>query len=194
MSNSADQSVTQMIQALSSLQLSSEQFQHVLQSPERMTELIRRASDADPGHPDLSENEIIQELCAVRARWHAEACLPPQKPQATRRIDLESTNQVLALRMSSPYFLKTYVGQEKSFSTTPITQLRVGMYSVSASRWWAYRLLSVSLGDMLARKIHKVRIKAVCVANIDQSCTSRRDTISSAAQFSNQASCLSLCR
>jgi hypothetical protein len=196
MSSSADQSLMQMIQALSSLNLSSEQFQHALQSPERMMELIRRASDADPVHPDLSENAITQEICAVQARWQAEACLPPQKPQATKRIDLESTNQAVAQRMSSPdfIFLKTYVGHEKYFSTTPITQLRVGMYSVSASRLWADRLLSVSLGDMLARKIHKVCIKVACITNIDQSCTSRRNTISFAAQFSNQASCLSLCQ
>jgi hypothetical protein len=44
--------------------------------------------------------------------------------------DLESTNLAIAQEMSSTKFvsLKTFIGQEKKFSTIPISQLKIGTY------------------------------------------------------------------
>jgi hypothetical protein len=130
MANSVDHSMTQMIQALSSLPLSHEQLQHALQSPERTMELMKRLSlDADPRCAE-SEIDIKQELAAAEARWQEEARLPPQKPLLAKRIDRESTNLAIAQEMSSTKFvsLKTFIGQEKKFSTIPISQLKIGTY------------------------------------------------------------------
>jgi len=126
----ADGSVTRMIQALSSLQLSPEQLGEALQSPQRMMELVQLASDADPGLTEPDQSSIKQELDTVKARLEDEARLPPQKPPATRRADLERINADVAQEMSSDQFclLRTYIGQKKSFSTTPMTQLRNGKF------------------------------------------------------------------
>ena len=121
--------VTQMIQALSSLHLPPEHLQHALQSPEHMMELMKRISDTDPGYKESSMNDIKQELETVEARWQAEARLPPKKPPATKRHDLERTNRLLAQRMSSKNLdiLKTFAGHKRTFSTSSITELGVGM-------------------------------------------------------------------
>jgi hypothetical protein len=129
MADTTNRSLTQMIQALASLNLSPEELKHALQSPERMTELMKRASDTNPRYAELNDDDIKQELDAVQARWQEEARLAPQKPPATRRIDLEQINREVAQEMSSRNFvlLKTFIGLEKSSSTIPITQLTIGM-------------------------------------------------------------------
>lgn len=171
MTDSANHSVmAQMVQALSSLHLPTEQFQHALQSPEYMMELMKRISDTDSGHSEPGMNEIKQKLEAVEARWQAEARLPPEKPLATKRHDLERINWSLAQKMSSKNFgiLNTIVGHEKTFSTIPITELGVGMLA-NLILCIADSPLSVSIRDMLVRKIHKVCIIAVWGAIADRS-------------------------
>lgn len=131
MANQNDPFFSQMIQAISSLNLSPEQLQDALHSPESMIELMGRASAqpiGDRGYAGLDENSIKQELESVEARWQEEARLSPQKPQATKRIDLEITNRDVSQEMSSENFkfLKTFVGNNKSFSTIPIKQLKIG--------------------------------------------------------------------
>jgi hypothetical protein len=96
--------------------------------------LMGRASaqpTGDRGYAGLDENSIKQELEAVEARWQKEARLSPQKPQATKRINLEIINRDISQEMSSEkfMFLKTFVGNNKSFSTIPIMQLKIGTYS-----------------------------------------------------------------
>ena len=90
---------------------------------------MKRASaqpTGDLGYIGLDENSIKQELDAAQARWQEEAWLPPQKPQATKRIEM--TNRDVSQEMSSEnfLFLKTFVGNKKFFSTIPIIQLKIG--------------------------------------------------------------------
>ncbi|KIM83617.1 hypothetical protein PILCRDRAFT_431027 [Piloderma croceum F 1598] len=143
MANQNDPFVSQMIQAISSLNLSPEQLQDALHSPESMIELMGRPSaqpTRDLGYAGSNENSFKQELDTAEARWREEARLPPQKPRATKRIDLEMINRDVSQEMSSEkfMFLKTFVGNKKSFSTIPISQLKF-----------------VSIRDMLARQVHK---------------------------------------
>jgi hypothetical protein len=122
-----------MIQALSTLNLSPEQLQDALRNPESMIESMKRASAQpieDLGYARLDENSIKEELDTAQARWQEEAPsrLPPRKPhdQATKRIEM--TNRDVSQEMSSENFLllKTFIGNKKSFSTIPITQLKIG--------------------------------------------------------------------
>lgn len=119
----------------SDLGLSSEAIQASLRDPQ-LAEMMRRASMSDVGRewaPEetLTQDEMLtQEIMQLREQWKVEATLPPEKPVPTRRSDREYVNQrvINSMTKDSENFkyrvLKTFIGQDKHFSTTPIQELR----------------------------------------------------------------------
>lgn len=117
--------LSQMIQTLSSLNLSPQELSSALQDPERMTNLMGQPPIAELMN---SQPDVKNELDMAEARWKQEAQLIPRKPLPTRRADLDRFNRHVLKEMTGPgpekhLILKTFVGHEKYYSTTPITQL-----------------------------------------------------------------------
>lgn len=131
MSTLDNDSLSQLTQILSSLNLSPEELQSLLQDPKRVMDLMmsttQDTTETMPGLEMASSNtgNFQKELDEEDARCKQEAKLPLRKPAPTQRTDLELDNREVSENMSTP-FLKTFIGQQTHFSTTPVTQLTRG--------------------------------------------------------------------
>jgi len=127
MNTPSNQAMTQILQMMSSTGLSPDQFRTALANPERMMELIGGSSHAEHTPMQYSADEAVSQVNEARARWEAEARLPPQKLRLSQRYELEAENREVEKQMvqfaRDGAVLQTFVGQDQSFSTTPIEQL-----------------------------------------------------------------------
>lgn len=125
MNNPSNEAMAQMLQMASSMGLSTGQLQTALANPERMMELMRGSSRAEHTPMEYGADEVIRQINEARARSEAEARLPPQKLRLSKRYELEAENREVEKEMIAPdgAVLQTFLGQDQSFSTTPIERL-----------------------------------------------------------------------
>lgn len=124
MSTLDSDSLSKLNQILSSMDLSPEIKQSLLQNPERAMDLVKRSAaqtTAKSGEALPYIGGIEQELEEEDARCKEEAQLPLRKPAPTKHTDLELNNKRISTHKST--FLKTFFGKKTHFSTTPVTQL-----------------------------------------------------------------------
>ena len=119
-------SVSEMLQRMASLGVSPNEFRDALHSPEHMMGLMTKASHANRGPSLPDADEVGCEIDEIRTRWAAETQLPARRPNPSSRYDLEKENMMVEQQMSqaSSTVSRTFIGQEKWLSTTPITQLQ----------------------------------------------------------------------
>ena len=120
MTSPSNEAMTQILQ-MSSMGLSPDQLRAALANPERMMESMKGLSHTP------SKDEIVNQINEARARSEAEARLPPEKLRLSQRDELEAENREVEKQMirsaRDGAVLQTFIGQNQSFSTTPIEQL-----------------------------------------------------------------------
>jgi hypothetical protein len=123
----SNEGMTKMLQMMSSMGLSPDQLQAALASPERLMELMGGSLHTERTPMQYGEDEVITRINEARAQWEAEARLPPQKPYLSQRYELEAENREVEKEMikftRDGALLQTFLGQDQSFSTTPIERL-----------------------------------------------------------------------
>ena len=110
---------------LSSAGLSPDQLRTALANPERTMEFLGKSSTHAERTPmQNNEDDLVIRINEARMQWEAEAGLPPRKPRPSQRHELEAENRRVEKQMirDGP-LLETFVGHDRSFSTTPIEQL-----------------------------------------------------------------------
>jgi hypothetical protein len=159
----SNEAMTQIFQMMFSMGLSPDQLRAALANPERMVELIGGSSHAEHTPMHYSEDEIVSQINEARARPEAEARLPPEKLRLSQRDELEAENREVEKQMIQSArdgaVLQTFVGQDQSFSTTPIEQLEKSACQEQVIVVCADSPLQVSLQDMFA---HQVRTVCIC--------------------------------
>ena len=92
-----------------------------------MMELVGGSAHAENTPMQYSEDDVVSKINEARARWEAEARLPPQKFHLSQRYELEAENRAVEKEMiqfaPDGAMFQTFVGQDQSFSATPIEQL-----------------------------------------------------------------------
>jgi hypothetical protein len=75
-------------------------------------------------------DQWVQQIVNARAHWELDSKLPSHKAPLTDRSTLELSVEMVEQEMTSSrdvgteLVLQTFIGQDKSFSTTPISRLQ----------------------------------------------------------------------
>jgi len=106
------------MQAMSSLGISPSELENMLANPDLLQ---------DPPHFD--PEKLVQQIVEARTRWELESKLPAQKFPLTDRRALQLSYKAVEQEMMLPrpgvLMLQTLIGQDKSFSTTPVSRLQM---------------------------------------------------------------------